>query len=348
LQKSGGGILAPLTDTLELLLGFIQNGLDKLHVPYSYGYSIIVLTLLVKLATYPLTKQQIESTMAVQSLKPRLDLIKARYGEDKDKIQKETSLLYEQAGVNPLAGCLPTLATIPIFIGLYSSLTNAANAGLFDTQGFYWIPTLAGPTSMAARQAGSGTAWLLPLVDGAPPIGWDEALPYLALPVLLVTMQLLSSSILNPPLDPDDPNTNTTRVLNVVLPLMIGWFSLNVPSGLSLYYVSNTTLTLAISIYLKKLGGANVVVKDLGPVTKPGSGRRTGPVAASFVAWESAVAAEVAAAKAAELADEGGDAQLAVVKSAADAREAEAAPVDEASVQRRVKRKKLSLVMGTP
>jgi YidC/Oxa1 family membrane protein insertase len=87
---------------------------------------------------------QVESALAVQALKPRVDLIKDRFGDDKDKIQKETSVLYEQAGVNPLAGCLPTLATIPIFIGLYSSLTNVANDGLLDTQGFYWIPSLAG------------------------------------------------------------------------------------------------------------------------------------------------------------------------------------------------------------
>ncbi len=72
--------------------------------------------------------------MAVQTLKPRIDLIKKRFGEDKDKISKETNILYEQAGVNPLAGCLPSLATIPVFIGLYSSLSNASADGLFDTE----------------------------------------------------------------------------------------------------------------------------------------------------------------------------------------------------------------------
>lgn len=94
---------------------------------------------------------QVESTMAVQSLKPRIDLIKQRFGEDKEKIQKETSILYEQAGVNPLAGCLPSLATIPIFIGLFNSLTNVANDGLLDTQGFLWVPTLAGESKRALR-----------------------------------------------------------------------------------------------------------------------------------------------------------------------------------------------------
>ena len=134
--NAGGGWLAPLTNSLEELLRFLQTGLDALHVPYSYGYSIILLTLIVKTLTYPLTKQQVgplgvsasfgshthththkgqtdslvflpgqvESALAVQSLKPRIDLIKARYGEDKEKVSKETNTLYEQAGVNPLAG----------------------------------------------------------------------------------------------------------------------------------------------------------------------------------------------------------------------------------------------------
>ncbi len=133
-----------------MLLQTIQNGLEAAHVPYSYGFSIILLTALIKLVTYPLTKQQargcddvigghlkaqvllsrltqegtrgngsvllsdphispfnvpqVESALAVQSLKPRIDLIKQRYGEDKDRISSETSVLYEQAGVNPLAG----------------------------------------------------------------------------------------------------------------------------------------------------------------------------------------------------------------------------------------------------
>ncbi len=58
LLVAGGGLLAPLTTALETLLSFLQDNLDKLHVPYSYGYSIILLTFVVKALTYPLTKQQ--------------------------------------------------------------------------------------------------------------------------------------------------------------------------------------------------------------------------------------------------------------------------------------------------
>lgn len=280
-----GGPLAPLSDGLEAVLKVLQDGLHTLHVPYSYGYSIILLTLLVKTATYPLFKAQIESTLATQSLKPRIDNIKARYGDQKDKIQRETSRLYEQAGVNPLAGCLPSLATIPIFIGLYRSLTNVASEGLLDTEGFYWIPSLAGPTSIAARQSGAGTAWLFPFVDGHPPVGWHDAQAYCVLPVLLVVVQYISTSIVSPPIDPNAENANVQRAILTFLPLMIGWFALNVPSGLSLYYMSNTVLTSAIQIWLKKLGGAEVKVNDLGPVRQLGSARRLGHAIESPEVW---------------------------------------------------------------
>lgn len=89
-----------------------------------------------------------------------------------------------------------------------------------------------------------GTSWLTPLVDGAPPIGWDAAAPYLVLPVLLVLAQYASSTIISP-VDPNAENANTQRVLIYLLPLSIGWFALNVPSGLSLYYFANTFFTSA-------------------------------------------------------------------------------------------------------
>jgi membrane protein insertase Oxa1/YidC/SpoIIIJ len=64
----------------------------------------------------------------------------------------EVARLYKDAGVNPLAGCLPTLVTLPVWIGLYRALSNVADEGLL-TEGFFWIPSLAGPTSLAAQKA---------------------------------------------------------------------------------------------------------------------------------------------------------------------------------------------------
>ena len=98
-------------------------------------------------------------------------------------------------------------------------------------------------------------AWLYPFVDGHPPIGWDEASRYLALPVLLVIAQFISTAVISPPIDPNDENAKTQKAIFAFLPLMIGYFSLNVPAGLSLYYFANSVLTTAQQYWLRKLGG---------------------------------------------------------------------------------------------
>ncbi|KAL3135144.1 hypothetical protein ABBQ32_008079 [Trebouxia sp. C0010 RCD-2024] len=268
------GWFSTLADYLETVLNYLQSNLDKVHVPYSYGWSIILLTLLVKTALFPITRKQVESGLAMQNLKPTIDNIKRLYGDDKKKVQRETSELYKKAQISPLAGCLPSLATIPVFIGLYNSLTNVANSGRLDSQGFFWLPSLAGPTSLAARQAGNSTAWLFPFVDGHPPIGWEGAARYLVLPVLLVAAQFASTAIISPPVDPNDENAQRTKNILAFLPLMIGYFALQVPSGLSLYYFSNTVVTSAQQIWLRKLGGASAI-PDLGPIDI-GKARRTG------------------------------------------------------------------------
>lgn len=78
---------------------------------------------------------------------------------------------------------------------------------------------------------------------------------YLALPVALVAAQFASSAVISPPIDDEDPNANFSKALLLFVPFMVGWFALNVPSGLSLYYFSNTIITSGIQIWLRKLGG---------------------------------------------------------------------------------------------
>ncbi|MEW5297210.1 MAG: hypothetical protein WDW36_000434 [Sanguina aurantia] len=362
-ERAGAGWLAPLVNTLEKTLYVIQAQLELLHVPYSYGFSIILLTLVVKLLTFPLTKTQVESSLAVQSLKPRIDMIKSRYGEDKDKISKETSALYKEAGVNPLAGCLPSIATIPIFIGLYNSLTNVANDGSLATQGFFWVPSLA---------AGPRLRLAVPPRRRGPPIGWHDALSYLSLPALLIVSQWLSSSIISPPVDPNDENAQTGKLITSLLPLMIGYFSLNVPAGLSLYYLSNSVLSSLQQVYLRKLGGAVIRVNDLGPVTKPGSGRRLGTPAGEVQFWKpTTVLMAVAAAQAEAAADAAESAAQAAAENrpsrSSERSVSVSAPVagdnsgslssgsessmdqilDPATVSRRCKRVKLALTRGS-
>ncbi|KAF2300391.1 hypothetical protein GH714_012856 [Hevea brasiliensis] len=258
-QKNGGWF-GFISESMEFVLKVLKDGLSFVHVPYAYGFAIILLTVIVKGATLPLTKKQVESTLAMQNLQPKIKAIQQRYAGNQERIQLETSRLYRQAGVNPLAGCFPTLATIPVWIGLYQALSNVANEGLL-TEGFFWIPSLGGPTTIAARQSGSGISWLFPFVDGQPPLGWHDTAAYLVLPVLLVVSQYVSMEIMKPP-QTDDPAQKNTLLVFKFLPLMIGYFSLSVPSGLSIYWFTNNVLSTVQQVWLRKLGGAKPVVNE--------------------------------------------------------------------------------------
>eukprot|EP00210_Caulerpa_lentillifera_P006806 g6505.t1 len=247
---SKSGPFTAIADALEYCLNVIDSGLETLHVPYAYGFSIIILTVLVKIVTFPLSKKQVESSIAMQALQPQLKEIQEKYKNNPEEIQQKTAALYQTAGVNPLAGCLPTLATIPVFIGLYRGLLNAADEGVLS-DGFFLIPSLAGPTTISARQAGMGLSWLFPFKDGAPPIGWHDASAYLILPFFLVVSQYISQQVLQPTRS-TDPSQSGAQTFLKFLPLLLGWFSLNVPSGLTLYWITNNILTTGQQVYLKR------------------------------------------------------------------------------------------------
>ncbi|KAF5746522.1 ALBINO3-like protein 1 chloroplastic [Tripterygium wilfordii] len=259
--KQNNDWFSGITYYMESVLKVLKDGLSTLHVPYAYGFAIIMLTVLVKAATFPLTKKQVESAMAMRSFQPQVKAIQQRYAGDQEKIQLETARLYKLAGINPFAGCLPTLATIPVWIGLYRALSNVADEGLL-TEGFFWIPSLAGPTTIASRQSGSGISWLFPFVDGHPPLGWSDTLAYLVLPVLLVAAQYISVQIMQSS-QSNDPSMKNSQALTKILPLMIGYFALSVPSGLSLYWLTNNILSTAQQVWLQKLGGAKNPVTQL-------------------------------------------------------------------------------------
>ncbi|KAL0911697.1 hypothetical protein M5K25_019856 [Dendrobium thyrsiflorum] len=272
-QKNGGWF-GFISEAMEVVLKVLKDGLSAVHVPYAYGFAIILLTVIVKAATFPLTKKQVESTLAMQNLQPKIKAIQERYAGNQERIQLETARLYKQAGVNPLAGCFPTLATIPVWIGLYQALSNVANEGLL-TEGFFWIPSLGGPTTIAARQTGSGISWLIPFVDGHPPLGWSDTAAYLVLPVLLIVSQYVSMEIMKPP--ETDPSSKNTLLVFKFLPLMIGYFSLSVPSGLSIYWLTNNILSTAQQLWLRKLGGAKPIVSPVGgDIISAGQAKRSG------------------------------------------------------------------------
>lgn len=230
---------------VESLIVSLHGVLSKAGVPGAYGLSIIMFTVVIKAVTFPLNFKQMESTMKMQALSPRLKKIQADYKDNPAVLNQMTAQLYKDEQINPLAGCLPVVAQIPVWIALYRSVLNLASDDLLK-ESFLWLPSLQGPVS----KTGQGiNTWLFPLVNGAPPIGWHDALCYLILPIMLVASQFYSQKLIQPP--SDDPQQQQTAKILKFMPLLIGWFSLSVPSGLGVYWVTNNLLSTAQTVYIR-------------------------------------------------------------------------------------------------
>lgn len=236
----------------DAFVGVIEGSLQILHanlvaagVPGAYGLSIIFFTVAVKALTFPLNKKQMESTMRMQALAPRLKAIQNEYKDNPTVMNQLTAKLYRDENINPLAGCLPVFLQIPIWIALYRSLLRLAKEDLLN-EPFLWLPSLQGPVS----ETGKGLdTWLFPLQNGAPPIGWHDALCYLVIPVILVASQAYSQKLLQPP--SQDSQSQQANAFLKFMPLLIGWFSLNVPSGLGIYWVTNNLVSTAQTLYIR-------------------------------------------------------------------------------------------------
>ena len=96
--------------------------------------------LAVKIVTLPLNWQQLSSSSQMKSMKPQQDLVKKWYGDNKDMLNMQTGALFEKYDINPLAGCLPSLLQIPVFLGVYYSVTSIAKAKIYD-EGFGYSPS---------------------------------------------------------------------------------------------------------------------------------------------------------------------------------------------------------------
>lgn len=170
------------------------------------------------------------------------------------------SKLYEDAEQNPLAGCITSFAQIPIFLGLYRSVTRLAAESRLD-EPFLWIPSLEGPVS--AENNYRGMEWLTEgWSNGAPSMGWEGTLPFLIMPVVLVIMQSITMQLLQQPDDEsaseeEKEQLDRTKSILKFLPLMIGFFSLQVPAGLTIYWFTSNLFTVSQSLAIRAYYAAN-------------------------------------------------------------------------------------------
>ena len=118
-----GSLFGPIESLLHFLMEALYNLTDQFGFG-SYGLAIILLTIIVKVALYPLTVKQLRSMKAMQELQPELQKLQTKYKNNPQAMQMKLAELYKEKGVNPLAGCLPLLIQMPILMGMYYALFN--------------------------------------------------------------------------------------------------------------------------------------------------------------------------------------------------------------------------------
>jgi YidC/Oxa1 family membrane protein insertase len=235
-------VITPLTQGLIYLNDFIQG----MGAPYSWGFAIILFTLIVKIVTLPLNLQQARSMKATQELQPRLQELQKKYAKDKEKLAQAQMELYREHGVSPLGGCLPMLIQLPVLFGLYQALYRLASTGEIVGQRFLWIPDLAFP----AREIGIKWVW-----PPAPEfIGWAAAPLYVVLPVLTVVTQIAMQRMTTSRAGSQDPQQAAMQQTMLIMPFMFGFITLQVPAGLTLYWVTSNLFSMIQQYFITGWG----------------------------------------------------------------------------------------------
>ena len=247
------GFVGFVADLFEQAIDLLHNVAKGTGATSTYGLAIVFFTFLIKAATLPLTMQQLESTTKMQKLAPLQQKIQAKYPNKEDEQTKNQMVaqLFQTANVNPLAGCLPALVQIPVFISLYRALQNLVAENKLD-EPFLWIPDLEGPVYTSG--AGESMNWFYSIFSGNPSLGWDDTRAFLSLPIILFISQTISTKILQPARDPNKPMTEQEQFSQGLvnnLPFIVAFFSLNVPAGLGIYWITNNILTTLITLAVK-------------------------------------------------------------------------------------------------
>jgi YidC/Oxa1 family membrane protein insertase len=213
-------IIMPVFD---FFAGFVQN----------YGWVVFLLTIFIRLVTSPLTYSSFLSTAKMKVLKPELDEIKKKTGDDQQAFAMEQMKLFREAGVNPLGGCIPALLQIPIFFALYSFFnSNIALRG----QSFLWSQDLSSYDSI----------YNLPF---SIPFGFGSHISLFTLTAVLTTF---ISSIYNMSMTPTQDNP-ALKYMPYIFPFMLFFIFNSLPSALTWYYTVSNIVTLLLQLVIQKV-----------------------------------------------------------------------------------------------
>jgi YidC/Oxa1 family membrane protein insertase len=203
------GILTILSEPLFWVLKQIYSVLGN------WGWAIIFITIMLKAVFYKLSETSYKSMAHMRKVQPRLQQLKERYGDDRQKLNEAMMKMYKEEKINPLGGCLPILVQIPVFIALYWMLLESVE--MRQAPFMLWINDLSSPD------------------------------PFYVLPVLMGATMLIQHKLNPTPLDPIQ-----ARVM-MILPIAFTFFFLFFPAGLVLYWVVNNTLSIAQQWYITRV-----------------------------------------------------------------------------------------------
>ena len=203
----------PLFWVLDSIYDYVGN----------WGWSIILLTILVKMFLYPLSAASLRSMAKMRNLQPQLTRLKELYGDDRQKMSQEMMALYKKEKVNPAGGCLPMLLQFPIFISLYWVLFESYE--IRHAPWLFWIQDLSTKD------------------------------PYFVLPILMGGSMFLMQKLQPMPTDPMQAN------IMRYMPIALTIFMLGFPSGLVLYWTINNLLSMAQQWYVNRQMKTNLKAK---------------------------------------------------------------------------------------
>jgi len=211
-----------LVNGMTLLINWLYQLTVSLGIP-SYALAIILLTILVKVVLYPLTRIQMHSMIALQQLAPEIRKIQEKY-KDKAMAQQKVMELYKERKVNPMAGCLLMLVQLPILIALYQALFNFPYIESAHAT-FFWVPNLSRPD------------------------------PFFILPVLAGLTTFFQSKLTMPASNAGGaaPGAEQTqKIMLYFLPVFIGYISTKFAAGLALYWVIFNIMGIIQQYFINK------------------------------------------------------------------------------------------------
>lgn len=223
------GFLAPLEWLLKVVMELFYKVIPN------WGVSIILLTILMRIIIFPLTKKSSESTLKMQEHAPKMQELQEKYKGNPQKLNEEMAKFYQASGYNPISGCLPLLIQFPLIFAMYNLFNN-----YFEFRGAMfipgWIPDLSQGDSVL----------LFPFT--VPFVGWNELR---ILPIIYVISQLLFGKVTQTPTT--SQQNSTMKFMMYGMPLIFFFMFYNAPAGLLLYWILSNVLTLGQQVVINRM-----------------------------------------------------------------------------------------------